>query len=91
MLLLVILFYSLLKATVLTTSPRPELLAEFWTHLTTEVFSDDESRERLSDRLRDVMLKLLTLIGAPRMLSALIPMAKRQGGNKNEDELDLGR
>ncbi|EXJ92870.1 hypothetical protein A1O3_01424 [Capronia epimyces CBS 606.96] len=89
--------WYLIIATVLTTSPRPHLLADFWTYLTTTrgaqaEFATDEAQTRLSDRLRDVMLKLLTLIGAPQMLSALIPLAKVQTAGKGEEargELDL--
>ncbi|KAK5037495.1 hypothetical protein LTR13_004652 [Exophiala sideris] len=86
--------WYLIIATVLTVSPRPHLLAEFWTHLThTDAeFSTAESQSRLSTRLGDVLLKQLTLIGAPQMLSALIPLAKSQTQNKGEEqrgELDL--
>ncbi|KAL2401946.1 hypothetical protein ABEF92_003080 [Exophiala dermatitidis] len=88
--------WYLIIATVLTTSPRPHLLADFWTYLTTTQpeFSSTEAQTRLSERLRDVLLKQLTLIGAPQMLSALIPWAKVQtaGEGKGEEkrgELDL--
>ena len=38
-----------------------------------------KARELLSLRLRDVCLKLITLIGAPRVLCALMPLAKAEG------------
>ncbi|KAJ9609632.1 hypothetical protein H2200_005960 [Cladophialophora chaetospira] len=88
--------WYLIIATVLTVSPRPNLLAEFWTHITTHdtSFSTPEAHSRLSDRLRDLLLKQLTLIGAPKMLSALIPLAKSQtqgNGEEERGELDLSQ
>ena len=82
------------QATVLTVSPRPHLLADFWMYLTTHdaAFSTPEAQSRLSDRLRDVMLKQMTLVGAPQLLSALIPLAKVQTSGKGEEtpgEMDL--
>ncbi|KIX02821.1 uncharacterized protein Z518_08764 [Rhinocladiella mackenziei CBS 650.93] len=81
-------------ATILTVSPEPHYLADFWTHLTTHdpEFSTTESKKRLSIRLSDMLLKQITLIGAPQVLSALIPLAHRQTGGKGEEnrgELDL--
>ena len=68
------------QATVLIISPKPHILADFWSYLTTHDadFSSPEARKRLSERLLDVLLKQLTLIGAPQTLGALIPLAKRQ-------------
>jgi hypothetical protein len=77
-----------LQATVLTASPRPELLAGFWGHLTEAEFSTVESKGRLSARLGDLLLKQITLVGAPQVLSALIPLARRQGEVEERGELD---
>ncbi|KIW32546.1 uncharacterized protein PV07_04077 [Cladophialophora immunda] len=86
--------WYIIIATVITVSPRPQLLADFWTYITTHeaAFSTPESRTRLSDRLRDALLKQIVLIGAPQVLSALIPLANRQTEGKGElerGELDL--
>ncbi|EXJ91251.1 hypothetical protein A1O1_04361 [Capronia coronata CBS 617.96] len=80
--------FSLSQATVLTVSPRPHLLGQFWTYSTTTQpeFSTEQAQKRLSDRLGDVLLKQLTLIGAPQMLSALIPLAKVQTAGRGEEE-----
>lgn len=66
---------------MLSSSPRPHLLADFYTYLTAHDtgFVSAESKARLSVRLRDVLLKLVTLVGAPQVLSALIPLAKVEG------------
>ena len=39
----------------------------------------EESQAQLSLRLRDLLLKQVTLIGAPQVLCALIPLAKAEG------------
>ncbi|OAG41251.1 hypothetical protein AYO21_04631 [Fonsecaea monophora] len=80
--------WYIIIATVLTVSPRPQLLADFWTHVTAHetAFSTPEAQSRLSDRLRDVLLKQIVLIGAPQVLSALIPLAQRQTEGKGEAE-----
>ncbi|KIW17185.1 hypothetical protein PV08_04376 [Exophiala spinifera] len=72
--------WYLIIATALTVSPRPHLLADFWTHITTHdpSFGTADSRSRLSTRLGDTLIKQLTLSGAPQVLSALIPLAKAQ-------------
>lgn len=65
---------------MLIVSPEPQVLADFWSYLTkhNEQFSTPEARSRLATRLLDVLLKQLTLVGAPQTLGALIPLAKRQ-------------
>lgn len=75
-----------LKAAALITSPSPELLGQFSSYLTrfdADFISEGEegakARELLSLRFRDVCLKLITLIGAPRVLCALMPLAKAEG------------
>src|ERR1700712_4693384 len=82
------------QSTVLTVSPKPHLLGDFWSYITEHdvAFSTPEAQTRLSDRLRDTLLKQITLIGAPQVLSALIPLAKLQTGGKGAEErgeLDL--
>ncbi|OCT51196.1 hypothetical protein CLCR_08599 [Cladophialophora carrionii] len=86
--------WYLIIATVLTVSDRPHLVAGFWSYLTAHdaSFSTSEAQARLSDRFRDLLLKQLTLIGAPQMLSALIPLANAQTDGKGVEgrgELDL--
>jgi hypothetical protein len=78
--------WYLLIATVLTVGPRPHLLASFWTHIISQdpVFSSSEAQTRLSERLRDLLLKQMTLVGAPQLLSAMIPLAKVQAEGKPE-------
>jgi hypothetical protein len=70
-----------LQAATLSTSPSPELLAEFYTYLTqheTE-FKSVDTVHKLSLQLRDVLLKQITLIGAPQVLMALTPLAAAEG------------
>ncbi|EXJ58219.1 hypothetical protein A1O7_05644 [Cladophialophora yegresii CBS 114405] len=86
--------WYLIIATVVTVSNRPRLLAEFWSYLTTHdaSFAASETQSRLSDRFCDLLLKQITLIGAPRVLSALIPLANVQTDGKGVEErgeLDL--
>ncbi|KIW66715.1 hypothetical protein, variant [Phialophora macrospora] len=90
--------WYLIIATVLTVSDKPRLLADFWSYVTTHDASFSSSptaQTRLSDRMRDLLLKQITLIGAPRVLSALIPLAKVQtegkgtGVETERGELDL--
>jgi hypothetical protein len=86
-----------MQATVLTVSDKPHLLADFWSYMTTHdasisASSSPAAQTRLSDRMRDLLLKQITLIGAPRVLSALIPLAKVQTegkGTEERGELDL--
>ncbi|KAK5458449.1 hypothetical protein LTS15_004531 [Exophiala xenobiotica] len=80
--------WYLIIATALTVSPRPTLLADFWTYLTTNdpSFSTADAQSRLSTRLGDLLLKQLTLIGAPQVLSALIPLAKVQTAGVQAEE-----
>lgn len=69
------------KAATLATSPSPELLAEFYSHLTKNepAFASEASQQRLSIQLRDILLKMITLVGAPQALCALMPLAKAEG------------
>ena len=70
----------------MASSPDVTLLASFYTHLTTHdaSFASTESRKHLSLRLRDVLLKLLTLVGGPQILSVLMPLAKAQGDTETK-------
>ena len=72
--------WYLIIAGILTSSPSPELLARFCTHLVDHEpsFKEHHELDRLSLRIRDVLIKLTTVIGAPRVLSALIPLASAQ-------------
>lgn len=70
-----------MQAAALITSPKPELLGEFYTYLSrndTDLCGQDE-QDRLSFRLRDTLLKLVTVVGAPQVLCALMPLAKAEG------------
>jgi hypothetical protein len=69
------------KAASLTVSPDTDLLASFYTHLTTHDpnFASTESQEYLSRRLRDVLLKMQAIVGGPQVLSVLMPLAKAEG------------
>jgi hypothetical protein len=69
------------KAASLAVSPDTNLLASFYTHLTTRDpnFASTESQEQLSRRLRDVLLKMLAIVGGPQVLSVLMPLAKAKG------------
>ncbi|RTE68902.1 hypothetical protein BHE90_016713 [Fusarium euwallaceae] len=73
--------WYLIIAATLVTSPDPELLASFYAHVTTHNpdFASEEAKRRLSERFRDVLLKLTTLVGAPRVLCAVMPLAKAEG------------
>ena len=72
--------WYLVIAAIIASSSSPELLAPFYKHLVKDdtSFNDPSTRETLSLRLRDVLLKLTVIIGAPRVLSALIPLASIQ-------------
>lgn len=69
------------QAAVLIASPDSQLLARFYTYLTQEhpEFKTEEQQKRLQLRLRDTLLKLVTLVGAPQVLCALSPLAKAEG------------
>lgn len=91
----VVLFYILcsisltfLQAATLATSPDTSLLASFYLHLTKEYpeFQSEEGKSRISIRFRDVLLKLLTLVGAPQVLCSLIPLAKAEGNVESESK-----
>lgn len=71
----------MLQSAALSASPSPELVAEFYTHLvqTEESFSSTEQRETLSLQLRDIIVKQMTLLGAPQAIMALVPLAAAEG------------
>ncbi|KAJ6119149.1 hypothetical protein N7523_003429 [Penicillium sp. IBT 18751x] len=77
--------WYLVIAAALGVSPVPSAPAEFYTYLTKHdpAFSSGKSREYLSQRLRDVILKLLTIVGGPQVLSVLIPLAVAEGDIKS--------
>ena len=72
--------WYLVIAGIIASSSSPELLGPFYRHLVKSdtSFKNPSARETLSLQLRDVLLKLTVLIGAPRVLSALIPLASTQ-------------
>ena len=73
--------HSVVQAAALASSPDTKILASFYTYLTEHdpSFASAASQQRLSLRLRDVLLKLLILVGGPQVLSVLMPLAKAQG------------
>lgn len=56
-------------------------MADFYSHLTRNdpSFHSEESQHRLSLQFRDILLKLVTLVGAPRVLCVLMPLANAEG------------
>lgn len=70
-----------LKGAILSTSPSPELFAELYSYLReNEVdFRSAEAKQKLSLQFRDILIKQVTLIGAPQVIMALTPMAKAEG------------
>lgn len=80
-----LLTFHRLQAAALGVSPVPSAPAGFYTYLTKHesAFSSENSKEHLSQRLRDVMLKLLTIVGGPQVLSVLIPLAAAEGDIKS--------
>jgi hypothetical protein len=75
-----------MKAASLAVSPDTDLLASFYTHLTTHdpKFASTESQQYLSRRLRDVLLKMLAIVGGPQVLSVLMPLAKAEGDTESK-------
>lgn len=58
------------------------MLAQFYTHLTKDlatILPPKESKISLSLLLRDLLLKQVTLIGAPQVLMAMTPLAAAEG------------
>lgn len=68
---------------MLIASPNPSRLGDFYTHLTTKAvdtkYTAPNNQPRLSLRLRDVLLKLVTLVGAPPVVVAVSALAKTEG------------
>ncbi|KPI37394.1 uncharacterized protein AB675_10389 [Cyphellophora attinorum] len=64
--------WYLLVAAILAQSTQPQLLATLYQHLST----NREANLQISLRFRDILLKQVTLVGAPQVLCALIPLAK---------------
>ncbi|KAJ5101214.1 hypothetical protein N7456_007266 [Penicillium angulare] len=78
--------WYLIITAALGVCPMPSATAAFYTYLTKHVseFSSENSKEHLSKRLRDVILKLLTIVGGPQVLSVLIPLAAAEGDIKSK-------
>lgn len=78
---------------MLTASPVPNNLGAFYTHLTTSssdtYFHAPNNQPLLSLRLRDVLLKLVTLIGAPPVVVGVSALAKAEAGAKGREEVEL--
>ena len=69
------------QAATLATSPETSALGSFYTYLTAsdDAFSSEKAKEHLSLRFRDVLFKLIPLVGGPQVLSVLMPLAKAEG------------
>lgn len=65
--------WQLLLAAIIAQSTKPHHLATLYTHLTS---NSSVNPTQLSLRFRDLLLKQVTLVGAPQVLCALIPLAK---------------
>ncbi|KAM0714044.1 hypothetical protein Q7P37_011008 [Cladosporium fusiforme] len=76
--------WYLVIAATLASSPDPSLPAAFYTYLTQhdQSFASHEAQEQLSARLGDLLLKLISLVGGPQVLSCLIPLAEAEGNVK---------
>jgi hypothetical protein len=76
-----------------TSSPDPTKLGAFYAHLTTtstdSYFHAPNNQPRLSQRLRDVLLKLVTLIGAPPVVVGVSALAKAEAGTKGRQEVEM--
>ncbi|KAK5075497.1 hypothetical protein LTR51_003898 [Lithohypha guttulata] len=73
--------WYILIAAALATSPSPQLLAEFYTYLTQHnvAFTHEDAKQKLSLQFRDLLLKQVTLNGAPQVLMAMTPLAAAEG------------
>jgi hypothetical protein len=75
---------------VLIASPNPASLGDFYTHLTTKAadtrYTAPNNQPLLSSRLRDVLLKLVTLVGAPPVVVAVSALAKAEGKVEQRSE-----
>ncbi|EGU77781.1 hypothetical protein FOPG_16551 [Fusarium oxysporum f. sp. conglutinans race 2 54008] len=73
-------WYLVIFAT-LAVSPETSLPASFYTYLKENEpgCSSEASLDYLGQRFRDVLLKQLSLVGGPQVLSVLIPLAKAEG------------
>lgn len=80
------------QAAVLIASPNPASLGDFYTHLTTRAsdtrFSAPNNQPLLSVRLRDVLLKLVTLVGAPPVVVGVSALAKAEAGAKGKEGVE---
>lgn len=71
-------------------SPNPAALGDFYTYLTTHArdtrYTAPNNQPLLSLRLRDVLLKLVTLLGAPPVVVAVSALAKAEGKDREAVE-----
>ncbi|OQE40929.1 hypothetical protein PENCOP_c005G01405 [Penicillium coprophilum] len=76
--------WTLVTAATLAASPSTNLMGNFYSYLTRHdpQFSPEDAQHRLSIRFRDILLKLITLVGAPRVLCVLMPLAEAEGNVK---------
>jgi hypothetical protein len=75
---------------VLVASPNPSSLGDFYTYLTTKAtdtrFTAPNNQPLLSIRLRDVLVKLITIVGAPPVVVAVSALAKAEGKAEEKAE-----
>lgn len=77
-----------LQAATLASSPDTDLLASFYTHFTKEYpeYQSEEQKARISVCFQVILLKLITLVGAPRVLRVLGLLAKAEGNVEVKSE-----
>lgn len=81
-------FSNTVQAATLASSPDTNLLASFYLHLTQNYpeFQSEEAKSHLSLRFRDILLKLIVLVGAPQVLCVLSPLAKAEGNAESKSK-----
>lgn len=81
-------FHNIPQAATLASSPDTNLLASFYLHLTKDYpeFQSEEAKSHISLRFRDILLKLITLVGAPQVLCVLSPLAKAEGNAESKSK-----
>ena len=71
---------TLIAASSLVASGKSEAIGPLFDHAVKDITSIEE-KDRLSKRLRDVLMKEWTLIGIPLVITGLASLAKAEGGH----------
>lgn len=67
---------------------KPDEIGTLSTHIHVEMGpSDKEQREKVSKRLRDVLMKAWTLVGIPLVITAVASLAKAEEGLELDSDL----